>query len=743
MTDPLYVSFLWHMHQPFYKDPVQGEYVLPWTYLHAVKDYYDMPAIVDQTPGAKVVFNLVPSLLEQIQDYAQGTALDPFLVRARMAPADMSEEERSFVVENFFSANRQRMIDPHKRYLELYCLAGDGAGGSTKDRLRAVGDQEMLDLQVWFYLSWTGEAARRRFPEFRELIRKGKNFSASDKLLLFETQRTLISEIIPLYRRLHEEGKAELSVTPYFHPILPLLCDSRSAQIAMPKVTLPTQPFRHPEDARSQVAQGIASFEKFFGFTPKGMWPSEGAVSDESLAILADQGLSWVASDEWVLSKSLPRGLGRDREALYRPYSFHREGKEIALFFRDHGLSDLIGFTYSQWDAERAVGDFIGRLKEVRQRSQQSHVVPVILDGENAREYYQDNGLPFLTRLYRGLAETPGLVPATFSEVLELVPERRALSHVHPGSWINASYGIWIGHPEENLGWDYLAKARAAAVQQSPLVASLLAGDGCGANRGADCGEGGGDAGELEAARLICKSLYAAEGSDWFWWYGDDHFSPHSSSFDLLFRRHLMNVYRLLGVSVPRELYEPIKKQSPAGFVRDPAALITPAITGVVTDYFEWLAAGLYDLTKQSSAMHAGESLLQSFFYGYDRNYFYIRIDGVQSLEKIFQQGDLLSLHLIHASEYRLDMQLGVHEGALLVKGAAGWQASGTITQYGIVRIAEARVPLATLNLAAGDKLFAYFTLTRAREELGRWPVDTPLLLNYAGPDLDLETWLI
>lgn len=734
MAEPLYVSLLWHMHQPFYKDPVQGEYILPWTYLHAVKDYYDMPAIVQATPGAKVVFNLVPSLLEQIEDYARGSAVDPFLVRARMAPADMNEEERVFVLENFFSANRQRMIDPHKRYLELYCLAGDGAGGATKERLRAVGDQEMLDLQVWFYLSWTGEAARQRFPEFRELIRKGKNFSAADKQLLFETQRALIAEIIPLYRTLHEEGKAELSVTPYFHPILPLLCDSRAARVAMPKVTLPSQQFRHPEDARSQVARGIAYFEKLFGFTPKGIWPSEGAVSDEALSILAGQGLSWAASDEWVLAKSLPRGLGRDREALYRPYSYHQQGREIALFFRDHGLSDLIGFTYSQWDAERAVADFIGRLKEIRQRCHTSRVVPVILDGENAWEYYQDNGLPFLTRLYRALAETPGLEPATFSEALELVPERRALAHVHPGSWINANYGIWIGHPEENLGWDYLAKARAAAAQQSPAVASLLAGE----SGGEDCGAGG-----APEAEQICQSLYAAEGSDWFWWYGDDHFSPHSSSFDLLFRRHLMNVYRLLGLAVPRELYEPIKKQSPAGFVRDPAALITPAITGVVTDYFEWLAAGLYDLTKQYSAMHAGEGLLQSFFYGYDRNYFYIRIDGVQSLEKIFQQGDLLSLHLIHASEYRLDMQLGVCEGELLVKGATGWQASGTITQYGVVRIAEARIPLATLNLAAGDKLFAYFTLTRSREELGRWPVDTPLLLNYAGPDLDLETWLI
>ena len=737
MNEPLYVSFLWHMHQPFYKDPVQGEYILPWTYLHAVKDYYDMPAIVDATPGAKVVFNLVPSLLEQILEYAAGTAVDPFLVRARMAPADMGEEDKLFVLENFFSANRKRMIEPNKRYLELYCLAGDGAAKATPERLRSLNDQDLLDLQVWFYLSWTGEAARRSFPAFRQLLDKGKNFNAADKLLLFETQRELIGEIIPLYRKLHEEGKAELSVSPYFHPILPLLCDTRSARIAMPKVSLPGVPFQHPEDAASQVARGVDCFRKIFGFAPQGMWPSEGAISDQALAIMADHGLSWSASDEWVLSHSLAGGLGREREALYRPYGFQQQGREIALFFRDHVLSDLIGFTYGEWEAERAVADFIGRLKELRQHARGGGAVSIIMDGENAWEYYQDNGLPFLSKLYAALDDTPGLAPATFSEVLRFVPERRALGRIHPGSWINANYGIWIGHPEENLGWEYLARARAMAVEKSPAVAALLAGNESG-------GEGGGsEEGDDQAAELVCKSLYAAEGSDWFWWYGDDHFSPHAGSFDLLFRRHLMNVYRLLGAEVPGELYEPIKKQLPAGLVREPAALITPDITGAVTDYFEWLAAGLYDLTKQSSTMHAAESLLQSFFYGFDKNFFYFRIDGVQSLEKIFRQEDCLSLHLIHGKEFRLDMQLSASEAQLQVKGGSGWTPSGAFGQYSIGRIAEARVPLAALGLTAGDKLFTYFTFTRSREELGRWPVDTPLLLNYAGPDLGVDDWLI
>jgi alpha-amylase/alpha-mannosidase (GH57 family) len=744
MTQPLYVCFLWHMHQPFYKDPVQGEYILPWTYLHAVKDYYDMPAIVDATPGAKVVFNLVPSLLEQIRDYAQGTALDPFLVRAGMDPAEMVEEDKLFLLDNFFSANKKRMIEPYQRYHELYCLAGDDAPGTPRDRLRALSDQDLLDLQVWFYLSWTGEAARRNFPVFARLIAKGKNFDAADKKLLFETQRTLIGEIIPLYRKLHEQGKAELSVTPYFHPILPLLCDSRIAQIAMPKVILPDGvPFMHPEDAKSQIAQGIACFEEIFGSTPKGMWPSEGSVSDQALSLMAGQGLKWAASDEWVLAHTLSGGLGANREALYHPYAFHLEGRDIALFFRDHSLSDLIGFTYSQWDSARAVTDFIGKLKEVRQQVPSSSVVSIIMDGENAWEYYQDNGLPFLGALYAALAKTPGLAPATFSEVLRQVPERRVLGRIHPGSWINANYGIWIGHPEENLAWEYLARARAAAVDKNPEVALLLAqSDRSAGHDSGDCGNDSGDCGN-DVAQLVCKSLHAAEGSDWFWWYGDDHFSAHAGSFDLLFRHHLMNVYQLLDMDVPGELYEPIKKRFPAGFVREPAALITPAITGTVTDYFEWLAAGLYDLTKQSSSMHVAESLLQSFYYGFDRDFFYFRIDGVGSLEKLMEPGDNLTLHLIRGKEYRLTMRPGAKEAELQVKSSSGWHSGVTACRYCIGRIAEVRIPLSLLGLDAGDKLFTYLVLARRKQELGRWPVDTPLMLNYAGPDLDSETWLI
>jgi len=718
------------MHQPYYKEPVKGEYLLPWTYLHAVKDYYDMAAIVDETPGARVVFNLVPSLLEQLVDYATGTAVDQYLVRGEMAPADMEEEDRIFIVENFFSANRQRMIEPYRRYLELLFMADNVKAGKRSDRFHSFLDQDILDLQVWFFLSWTGEAARRRHPEIQELINKGKNFSADDKALLFAKHREILAGIIPLYRRLHDEGKAELAISPYFHPILPLLCDMKSAQTAMPRINLSAVRFRHPEDARSQVTSGIAYFEKIFGFTPAGIWPSEGAVSDEALAIISECGLKWAASDEGVLVNTIPGGLGPGRERLYQPYSFASDGNKLRLFFRDHALSDLIGFTYSQWEPIRAVDDFIERLKDIRRRAPGSMVAPVILDGENAWEYYPDNGYDFLRLLYAGIAETPGLELATFSDLLTRVPAQQELHHLHPGSWINSNFGVWVGHPEENLAWEMIERTRDIAVRQNPLVAARLSGS----------GEAGG---KNETAQLVCKSLYAAEGSDWFWWFGDDHFSPHSDRFDFLFRKHLMNIYHLLKLDVPPELFEPIKKESPAGFVRDPADLISPVINGLVTDYFEWLAAGLYDLTRQSSAMHAAESFLQSFFYGFNRKALYFRIDGATALDKTLLPGDILNLHLILGREYCLAMNRGSDGGELQVKDEGVWKATGQSCRWKIAKVCEVEVPLAAINPEPGGKLFAYIALRRGNDEIGRWPTDAPMVLKYAGPDLELETWLI
>jgi alpha-amylase/alpha-mannosidase (GH57 family) len=717
------------MHQPYYKDPIRNEYALPWTYLHGIKDYFDMPAIVEDTPGARAVFNLVPSLIEQLLDYAGGTAVDPFLAQGMASPADLDEEERVFLLENFFSANRQRMIEPSRRYLELLYMAGEGKPGGARDRVRYFSDQDLLDLQVCFFLAWTGEAARQRYPVFAELLAKGEKYSAADKELLFATQRELLQAIIPLYKRLHEQGCIELSVSPYYHPILPLLCDIRQAQTALPRVTMPAAGFRHPEDARAQIRRGVEYFREVFGFAPTGMWPSEGSVSDETLAIIAECGLGWIATDEEILARSLDGGLGEHRERLYRPWRFSCPRGEVGTFFRDHQLSDLIGFTYSQWDPGRAVSDLCSRLHVIRKSlGGEGAVVPIILDGENAWEYYPDNAYQFLQGMYRGIAAAPQLNLTTCSDVLARTRFDGRLQSIFPGSWINGSYGIWIGHPEENLAWDLITAARAAASASNPSVAEALA-SGCPAKD--------------PAAELICRSLYAAEGSDWFWWYGDDHFSPHSDRFDRLFRQHLLNVYRLLEQEAPRQLLEPIKKKSPAGLIREPAAFIEPEINGRTSSYFEWLAAGLYDLTRQGSAMHSSDRMLQSFYYGYNRAFFFFRIDGIQELSRLLRDGDVLNLHLTCDREYRLVMHKLAEEGLLQCRAGNAWVPTGGHCIWKMARTCEIRIPLEPLGLQPGSKLFASITLVRDNEEIGRWPTDASLMLHYAGAELELENWLI
>ncbi|ABK97667.1 glycoside hydrolase family 57 protein [Pelobacter propionicus] len=731
MPTPLDVVIVWHMHQPYYKDPIKNAYALPWTYLHAIKDYFDMPAIVEDTPGARAVFNLVPSLIEQVLDYADGTAVDRFLEMGRAAPADLCEDDRIFLLENFFSANRQRMIEPNRRYLELLYMAGEGKAGNARDRVRHFSDQDLLDLQVCFFLAWTGEAARRRYPAFGELIVKGDSYTNADKELLFTTQREVVRAIIPLYKRLHDAGAVELAVSPYYHPILPLLCDTRIALNALPRIAVPAAHFSYPEDARAQIRRGIDYFRSVFGFIPNGMWPPEGSVSSEALEIIAECGLSWIASDEEVLAKSLERGLGDHKERLYRPWRFDGSHGGLGMFFRDHHLSDLIGFTYSSWDAGRAADDLCCRLTAIKERiGGEGRVIPIILDGENAWEYYANNGYDFLRSMYTAISGTPELNLTTCSDVLTNTSFTGRLHTVHPGSWINANFGIWIGHPEENLAWELLARTRETAASSNPDVAAILDGH-----------QADGDGSRI--AEQICCSLYAAEGSDWFWWYGDDHFSPHSDRFDRLFRQHLLNVYHLLGLDPPSQLLEPIKKKSPAGLIREPATFIDPNINGRISDYFEWLAAGLYDLTRQGSAMHSSDRMLQSFYYGYNRTSFFVRIDGIQELSRLLREVDVLNLHLIFDREYRLPMQISCDEGLLLVKESNLWVPTHGHCHWKVAKTCEVSIPLEVLRLPPRSKLFASLSLVRDNEEIGRWPSDAPLMLYYAGPEIELENWLI
>jgi alpha-amylase/alpha-mannosidase (GH57 family) len=621
------VAFLWHMHQPFYKDLVTQEYALPWVRFHALKDYYGMVRMLEFVPGMRLTFNLVPSLLVQIQDYAEDKANDPFFKLA-FKPADtLNAEEQNFLLRYSFQANEFTLIKRLPRYAELFEKVRPFHSDEEIHRLaRRISSQEYLDLQVLSQLAWFDEYYLRDDLTIRRLVAKGRNFSEDDKILLRQKEIELINQVIPEYKRAQERGQIEISLTPLFHPILPLLCDTRIARESFPGIELPQKRFMYPEDAEAQLTQAIDYFDRLFGFRPVGLWPSEGSVSDDVLDLAARLGFKWTATDEEIIARTLGVGLSRSEggrlnqpEVLYRPYQYNSAaGGSIRLGFRDHHLSDLIGFTYKFMPQRQAAEDFVSRLQEAGQLAQsrgiQEPVVFVILDGENAWESYQENGREFLGEVYQRISDNPYLRPVTMQEATgncESVPE---IHHILPGSWINSNFRVWIGHAEDNLAWDCLYDAREFIEQKSR---------------------------EGTASELLNKAkeeLYIAEGSDWCWWYGDDHGSANDREFDALYRKHLSNIYVILGAQPPDMLSQPIKRFAPKVQVVPPTSHITPVIDGRVTSYFEWLGAGFIRGSQDFTTMHGSTRLVDEILYGFDESFVYLRISLFEKLSEMSEK---------------------------------------------------------------------------------------------------------
>jgi alpha-amylase/alpha-mannosidase (GH57 family) len=594
----IYLCFLWHMHQPFYKDLVTGQYNLPWTRLHALKDYYGMVHILEEFPKIHQTFNLVPSMMVQVAEYAAGQARDPFLECAAKPAESLTDAERGLILDQFFHANPERMIHRFPRYTELY-----GARRAQKDPAYSrlgFAAQEFRDLQILSQLAWFDEEFLENDPDVLALIRKGRNFDLADQALMLEKQKQILNRVIPAYHQAAVSGQIEISTTPYYHPILPLLCDSNIASVAHPGITLPRQ-FRHPEDAGRQLRMAREYIATEFASTPVGLWPSEGSVSDEVFRLAAETGFQWAATDSGILDRTLERASGVD--ALYRPHRWTQNGHEIRVIFRDHFLSDLIGFVYSRMDAREAVEDFLGRIREnsrgILARGSDA-LVPIILDGENAWEYYERNGRPFLRELYGRISDATDMSAVTVSEALAKI-EAEPLDHIFPGSWINANFDVWIGAEEDNRAWESLLDARAAF----------------------DSAVGVGE----ENKRLAFEEILIAEGSDWCWWYGPEHDSPDRPDFDRLYRSHLANVYRALGQQPPENLALPILKVAAQEFRQAPAGFIHPVIDGEVTSYFEWLGAGLYRPDPRSGAMHGRQFPVREVYYGTDGTSVFLRLD--------------------------------------------------------------------------------------------------------------------
>ncbi len=702
---PVDLVFLWHHHQPDYRSPRDGRSLLPWVRLHASKDYLDMAERLRRFPRVHASFNFVPSLLDQLEAAAAGGPDALFDLLARDI-RNLEPEERAEVIHRCSMAPRyaSERWSGYRRLCER-AARGRGSGGHE-----SFSEDDVLAHECWFLLAWVdpmfhgagvAKSALAAAPKFTVAHRDG----------LIELHRQCSADVIPAYRSLAEAGQIEISESPYYHPIMPLLVDIESARRARPDMALPTEPFAAPEDARAHVRRAIARHERAFGVKPAGMWPPEGSVSPEVAEIVAGQGIKWIATDEGVLWNSLSADQQR-REALYRPWRFVTPEGPLALFFRDHELSDRIGFVYSNWHADDAVSDFLARVRRIARDHAGSTppVVSVILDGENCWEHYPDDGGPFLDALYTALEAATDIRTRTPSEVLAERGESPVLARLHTGSWINADFRIWIGHSEKNRAWELVSRARRALAGTTP-----------------------------ESLPGAWEALYAAEGSDWFWWFGEDHYTPDKALFDRLFREHLQGVYERAGLPSPGWLQVPV---APLGTARRaqqvvPIGFLSPVLDGRRTNYYEWHGAGHHRLGAGGSSMHRDQNLGRDLWFGFDLEQFYARIDFAHAVLPLPKHD--LAIELLAPRALRLRISgLEAGEPAVLWNDAAraGQPVAGARCRIGT--ILELAIPFAALGMQVGDSIEMLFHAVHEGQVVETFPGDD--LVRFTVPDAAFES---
>jgi alpha-amylase/alpha-mannosidase (GH57 family) len=575
------------MHQPQYRLAGERVCLQPWVRLHASRSYYDMVRVLAEFPEVRVTFNLVPTLIEQIEAYVAGGS-DLFRETARVPAADLDERQRRFLVDHFFSAEEERMIRPLPRYAELLELRrAAGRRRGVEAAWMDFAPADLRDLQVLFDLAWFGFKAVEEFGEIAALRRRGRGFTAADIGVVHAAQDAILARVLGEYRAAADRGQAEVSASPWAHPILPLLIDSDCAKESMPAAVLPPR-FAAPEDAALQIEEGVARVGTLLGARPRGMWPSEGSLSRAAIALLAARGVAWAAGDVDVLRASTREGEADPRI----PWRLEGDDVAVDLVFRDHELSDRIGFTWARAEPAAAVEELVALARA--QATEENALVLVALDGENPWEHYADAGGPFLRALYGALSNggaaaggaagaeaAAGVTARTVSESLALATRRGTVQRLRPGSWIQADFGIWIGGPEKNRAWTILGETRQ---RLAPLFAD--------------------SARPAEARRAAWASLRAAEGSDWFWWLDGQFESLYRDDFDHLFRTHLKQACEALGAPPPEALGWPIGSADTPAATALRAGLLAaaPTIDGYETDFLEWLGASAYDGTRMVPA---------------------------------------------------------------------------------------------------------------------------------------------
>jgi alpha-amylase/alpha-mannosidase (GH57 family) len=633
-----------------------------------------MGMVLQDFPQLHCTVNFSPVLLSQIQRYIQTDAKDPFQILSIKSPAQLSISELKVITQSFFMGHEGNIHQLSPHYYDIF--------QKCKKEVKLT-EQEVLDLQLMGNLAWIHPILMKKDPRLEVLQQKGRGYTEAEKLQLLEIHREIIGQIVPLWRSLQERGQVEISLSPFYHPIIPLL-------LAKPDLA---------KDARVQIERAKEFYMETFGCPPVGMWPPEGSVSEESLRLINQLGFQWVATDEEILEQTLKIEFHRDTsgminrpDLLYRLYQM--EG--LKVIFRDKLLSNLISFEYKSWDAREAVNDFMRRLRAIRDKVKEEAVVGVVLDGENPWEYYPNNGLEFLTGLYRALEREPGIRTVKLAEYIREARSVTPLEGIYAGSWIQHSFSIWDGHEEDKRAWESVINTRNL-LEQAELKPE-------------------------DMVRMAWESLWAAEGSDWFWWFGEEFCSAHEREFDQTFRKHLINVYTAAGLPIPETLYRPIKAFRTPSLVKQPWAFLEIQLDGRRSDYFEWIAAGHCNLGYELSTMSDGiDHFLTDIYFGFDETNLFLRLD-VRDIQRFLRSRVYLILLEPQPCRYQI--------------------TDCSPVQVAVEEIIECRIPFKSLATEVGDMVKFYIEV----EEKGirrRFPKVTPLTFQVPSEEFEKMNWQV
>lgn len=715
-----HVVFLWHMHQPYYVNPSTKTAMMPWVRLHAVKGYLDMVSILEEFPEIRVNLNMTPVLLLQLRELGDGLVRDLWMEWARKPAAELEDHDRMALLENFFKINYDNMVRPHPRYWELLHKRGfHFEREEVKRGIRYWSAQDFLDLQTWFNLAWCGYTAERKYPELAVLKEKGRHFTEAEKGRVLDIHMEIIRQIVPLYRAAEDRGQAEITTTPFFHPILPLVYDSGLAERCLPGRSFPKR-FFWPEDAAAQLDLAVRQHAEMFGRAPRGLWPSEGSVAPELVPLMQKAGIQYFCTDEENLFRSLAmdsaaHGIAPDHLEMFQAWEVEYGGAWVAAFFREKPLSDFIGFMAAKNEPAQAAEHLLHHLRTIARALPESKgVVPLILDGENAWETFSDGGEGFLRSLYAGIIRDSTLKTVTMEECLRIEPPRKRLRTLHTGSWISSNFDIWIGEEEENRAWDLLGSTREYFQKQL-------------------------ESGKLTEAQKTgaFNEIYAAEGSDWFWWYGPDFSTENDALFDELFRQHLKNVYTICGSLPPSILEEPITSMRVAPLYDKPQHPVSCRLTGRRASYFDWKGAGLYVAGSEQGAMYRSDRVVKRISFGNDEANLYLRFE-VKTWEGFSMRVDF---HGEHPSSLEFGPLKTPGEGCYWIQGMTGSRQE----RRGLVarEVVELQVALADLDLNGEDQVRFQVKLIEDGIERECYPERVPIEFGLTRNQHALENWLV